>query len=218
MKILFIILQLPLWIFSKPPDSVPVPGTYKIKKSYIIQEVCMNCVPPEFPVFTGLSRIWSFYGEYYVASKNQIIKSLRKNIIELDKLQTIIEPSDHVYTLNEKGEYQSIGTVTYSFYGISNVLALSETQIYKIGDKYYILRRLKYAYIDNIKLKYEDFDDGLQDYKKDYIGLYLFNIELLPTHSSIKKYIWKRKYELPDFWKENILRIYRKQVNELKQQ
>lgn len=178
--------------------------TYEIADTYIIQSVEFNISSPHNPRFAYLSSIMTDHGEFYIATKKEIMDAIVQDSLELNNLKIIIDPHSSIYQMDEEGNYSPLPN-DYSS-GISGLLELDNTEIYHIGKMYYIIRRVKYGYIDGVKLKYFDYpDEELKDYKTDSLRLFLFVKDLLPTHKSIKRHLWKRKYELPDFWKGYIL-------------
>lgn len=100
---------------------------------------------------------------------------------------------------------------------IMDVLLLDDSEIYIIGNEKYIIRKIRYAYYDNIQVKvyiksynafmwddiqeedsaefYSTYEIG-QLYERDYYQCYHHLMEILPTPPQIQKYIWKRLYEV----------------------
>ena len=99
---------------------------------------------------------------------------------------------------------------------------MDNTEVYKIGSKYYAIKKIRYAYLDDIevyKSLYYIICDGTDDiqiekeeynrttYKtiEDYLPnrkyqYYLFLLDICETDKAINEHLWKRKYELNDFW------------------
>jgi hypothetical protein len=112
-----------------------------------------------------------------------------------------VESHPSIRTLSRANKYETL-TLNYSS-GILNLLTLDDTGVYLVGDKYYVIRKIKYKYIDGIELRYSDPNDELmKEFGSKDLRLFLYTLELLPTSKSIQKHIWKRKYDFCDFWSE----------------
>ena len=107
---------------------------------------------------------------------------------------------------------------------IMDVLLLDDSEIYEIGCGKYIIRRIRYSYLDNSQVKvyvkgsnYLLWDD-LQDedtaeyyapreigllYNRGYYQCYHHLIEILPTPEHISKFIWRRLYQLGEIQTNN---------------
>ena len=104
---------------------------------------------------------------------------------------------------------------------------MDNTEVYKIGGKYYAIKKIKYGYSDEIEvfrslyniLFYHVDDIQVENeekeryYKETYKSIreclpqkkyhyYLFLQEICETDKVIKKHLWKKKYELDEFWKD----------------
>ena len=199
----FLFLQLHFWLFS-PPENLS-PDLYKTDDTYIIQIVEFDMQTSEFPRFSGLSNIISHNARYHFISEYRLLQAFQDDTLNLEETNVIIEANSYVYAKNKKGEFQAL-SVNYST-GLNGVLYLDDTGIYNIGNQYFVIRQLKYAYLENLELKYFDnWNDELRAYDIEDFRLFLFAKELLPTSPEIEKFIWKRKFELTDFWQGNIIK------------
>ena len=103
-------------------------------------------------------------------------------------------------------------------------MTMDNTEVYKIGGKYYAIKKIRYAYLDNIEVYtslYNIVRDGTDDiqiekeeeeyYRTTYKTIeeylpnrkyqyYLFLLDICETDKAIKEHLWERKYELNDFW------------------
>lgn len=193
-----ILLQTILLLFI---SDIYHPQDYKTDTGYIIQELGINTAYDHYQRFTGLNAILSEHREFYTLSEEKLQKCISADNIELDKLLMIVEPHPSIRTLSRANEYEPL-TLNYSS-GILNFLTLDDTGVYLIGGKYYVIRNIKYKYIDGINLRYSDPNDELlKEFRSKDLRLFLYTIELLPTSKSIQKHIWKKKYEFCDFWSE----------------
>jgi len=199
----FILLQLHFWLFS-PPEELSS-ELYQEDDSYIVQLVGFEMQSSEFPRFSGLSNIISHNSKYYFINEHRLLQAFLDDTLNLEELDVIIEANSFVYAKNKEGEYQRL-SVNYSI-GINGILYLDDTGIYKIGEQYFVIRRLKYAYLEDLDLKFFDnWEDNLRAYDIENLRLFLFMKELLPISHEIEKYVWKRKFELTDFWQGNIMK------------
>ena len=103
------------------------------------------------------------------------------------------------------------------FTRIMDILSLDDSEIYRIGQEMYIVRKIQYAYYDNTQVKvyirnaatemWDDISDEeakkLNDilevgqyYERDYYQCYHHLIEILPTPHRVSKHMWKRLYQL----------------------
>ncbi len=189
------------WLF-KPPDTV-TSDYYKTEEGYIIQEVSLNIYFHYYLPFAGASVILSENHDFYIISEDDLLLAIQENSLKLKNLTMIVNPHWHVFAQNEKEVYQRLAINSTS--GIASILCLDDTDIFNIGGKYYVLRKLKYAYLDNMKLSYLCLaEEKLRPYDAENLRLFLFAIELLPLDNEVKKFVWKKKYELPDFWQGNV--------------
>lgn len=168
---------------------------------YFIQELG-NYSHDHYLLFTGFHATMSVNNDYYVISEDQLKKSIANDTLNLMELTMIIEPHPDVYILSESNKYEPL-LINYTS-GISALLSLDDTGVYKIGTKFYVLRKAKYKYTDGIKLKWKDEDNELREYKSEKLRLFLYTKELLPIPKSIQKHVWKKKYEFPDFWHDYV--------------
>lgn len=198
MKLLVLLPSL-LCLFSEP-DTTKL-NNHKIDEGFIIQELRFNLDPSHHILFAFATAIYSWNHEYYFMKQEDFLHSIKKDHLILDHHTMVIDPHWQVFTIDDKGEMQRM-RINYSN-GIAGILQLDDTDIFKIDGKYYVARKLKYSYMDNIKLMYMDEDEELQPFKSENPRLFLYLRELLPLDDEVKKHVWKKKYELPEFWQEH---------------
>lgn len=183
---------------------------YKVAENYLVQRIAPTGEP--FFTFIGIYRTCS-YGEYYIAREKDVISFIESDSVDQSKL---------ILTLSPKNNYIVKDTsinIKYKCYGyiktIYDYITLDDTEVYKIGGELYAIRKIKYAYLDNVdmyaqKKDYyfylygddqpsEDDDTVLVSaktfFKTDYIHCFLYVMELKPTHKKIVSHIWRRRYE-----------------------
>ena len=179
------------------------PQNSKTDTGYIIQGLSLNTAYGHLERFTGFNAILSQHSEFYTLSEKELQEFIEDDKIELKELTMIINPHPSIYTLSKTNEFEPLH-LNYSN-GLVNILNLDDTEVYKIGGKYYIIRKIKYKYIDQIELRYDSTEDGsLEKFNSKDIRLFLYSLELLPSSKSIKKHVWKKKYEFNDFWMDYV--------------
>ena len=217
-----IILNILFSIFSllQPQSFYP---EYKTATNYIIQEVTYGYGADIYPPFARLYRLKTDGDVYYITSKQYLLDAIRKDSINLDSL-TILIPQNRTWEI-----YDSISnTYRDAIYNYSqllyDVMTMDNTEVYKIGGKYYAIKKIKYCYSDEIEVFRSLYDimfynvDDIQIeneeqeryYKETYKSIreclpkkkyhyYLFLQEICQTDKVIQKHLWKRKYELEGF-------------------
>ncbi|GHV43239.1 hypothetical protein FACS1894180_1720 [Bacteroidia bacterium] len=94
-------------------------------------------------------------------------------------------------------------------------MVLDDTPLYKIGGRLYAIRKMRYAYLDDVdafaradKLLIYKYGDNVRDtvdatpvnakkfFNVDYFQYYLFMMDLPSNSKKLDKYFWKKKYEL----------------------
>ncbi len=203
MNNLLIIFQLSLLSLT-PPDSI-VFDNYSVGEGYIIQEVNLNMHPQHHAQFAGTSAVLSDYGEYYFLKEEELLNALEKNELNLSNATMVVDPShnNRIFTMTENGDYKNM-RVNYTE-GLTKLLQLDDTGIYQIGESYYVVRPIKYAYIDGIQLKYKhDQDCDLVKIEGKNVRLFIFTISILSTSPTVENFLWKKKYEMTKFWHKNV--------------
>jgi len=201
MNNLLIIFQVSLLTVA-PPDSI-VFDNYSVDEGYIIQEINLNMHPQHHPQFAGTSAILSDFGEYFFLKEAELLNALEKNELKLNNTTMVVDPShNNIFAMTEKGDYKNM-RVNYTV-GLTKLLQLDDTGIYRIGESYYVVRLIRYAYIDGIHLNYRHYEDGdLRRIEGENVRLFLFTLNILSTSPTIEKFLWKKKYEMPKFWQKN---------------
>lgn len=217
-----IILNILFSVFSllQPQSFYP---EYKTATNYIIQEVTYGYGADIYPPFARLYRLKTDDDVYYITSKQYLLDAIRKDSINLDFL-TILIPQNRTWEI-----YDSISnTYRDAIHNYSqllyDIMTMDNTEVYKIGGKYYAIKKIKYSYSDEIEvfrslyniLFYNVDDIQIENeeqeryYKETYKSIreclpkkkyhyYLFLQEICETDKVIQKHLWKRKYELDGF-------------------
>lgn len=194
---------------------------YKIGTSYIIQEVTYGGAQI-YPPFARQYRLKNDDDVYYITSRKYLLDAIRKDSINLDAL-TILIPQGRTWEIYDSisNTYKSSTNHSQDLY---DVMTMDNTEVYKIGGKYYAIKKIKYGYSDEIEvfrslyniLFYHDDDIQIENeekeryYKETYKSIreclpqkkyhyYLFLQEICETDNVIKKHLWKKKYELDGF-------------------
>jgi hypothetical protein len=195
---------------------------YKLDVGYIIREV--ECLSNSFnKPLTVKYRLKDNFGIYYVALKKQMDIFFQNDSLDTSGLTILVDQFEWLSYDSNRQNHRVRLTHTVE---LENIFTLDNVNIYKIGNKYYAILKMEYAYNDNIYLyrslymreldtQGDDFhidervsEDSLKntyiDLKtyvhKDYYRYFLFLKELLPPDRSVKRHIWKKKYELSDFF------------------
>lgn len=217
-----IILNILFSVFSLLQSQSFYPE-YKTATNYIIQEVTYGYGADIYPPFARLYRLKTDDDVYYITSKQYLLDAIRKDSINLDSL-TILIPQNRTWEI-----YDSISnTYRDAIHNYSqllyDIMTMDNTEVYKIGGKYYAIKKIKYSYSDEIEvfrslyniLFYNVDDIQIENeeqeryYKETYKSIreclpkkkyhyYLFLQEICQTDKVIKKHLWKRKYELDGF-------------------
>lgn len=217
-----IILNILFSVFSLLQSQSFYPE-YKTATNYIIQEVTYGYGADIYPPFARLYRLKTDDDVYYITSKQYLLDAIRKDSINLDSL-TILIPQNRTWEI-----YDSISnTYRDAIHNYSqllyDIMTMDNTEVYKIGGKYYAIKKIKYSYSDEIEvfrslyniLFYNVDDIQIENeekeryYKETYKSIreclpkkkyhyYLFLQEICETDKVIQKHLWKRKYELDGF-------------------
>ncbi len=217
-----IILNILFSVFSLLQSQSFYPE-YKTATNYIIQEVTYGYGADIYPPFARLYRLKTDDDVYYITSKQYLLDAIRKDSINLDSL-TILIPQNRTWEI-----YDSISnTYRDAIHNYSqllyDIMTMDNTEVYKIGGKYYAIKKIKYSYSDEIEvfrslyniLFYNVDDIQIENeeqeryYKETYKSIreclpkkkyhyYLFLQEICETDKEIQKHLWKKKYELDGF-------------------
>ena len=213
-----ILLQILLPLF--PTDSLL--SNYKSDTGYIVQEIIYGT--DRYPYFAGLYRMKTDFGVFYISDEQHILNAIKTDYFNLDSLTILVPPSSG-WSIFDSLSGQYMNRISY-VQDIRDIMILDNTEVYKIGWKYYAIRKIQYGYLDNIELYrslyYIESDKGddiqlknteqfyrntyktLREYlQTDNYRYFLFLQELYPTDESIKTHIWRRRYEINEFWYKN---------------
>ena len=203
---------------------------YKTETSYIVQEITYGYGADIYPPFAGLYRLKTDFDVYYIAEEKYLLNAIKKDSINLEFL-TVLVPNNHTWEIYDSISNKYRVVINYSM-GLYDIMTMDNTEIYQIGGKYYAIKKIKYGYSDEIDvfrslyniLFYNDDDIQIENeekeryYKETYKSIreyfpkkkyhyYLFLQEIYETDNKIKKYLWKRKYELNEFWHKNTWKL-----------
>lgn len=185
---------------------------YKIGEAYVVQELV---------AVRGTGLLWylrlfsmNTKGDLRVVSEKNLLDFVKRDAVDNDKLIYLFHSASSFKLNNDHfAEHNNFS----DFVGIFDVLLMQDAPIYKIGGKLYLIRKLKYAYIDDVDV-FSRKDDlfhlyiyrGIDEpdvvdstmvsakafFNIDYFQYFLFNMEILPNHKKLNKVFWKRRYEL----------------------
>ncbi len=198
---------------------------YKTGTNYIVQEVTYGYGSDIYPPFAGLYRLKTDFDVYYIANKKYLLDAIRKDSINMDSL-TILVPQNHTWGIYDSISKKYRFTINHSM-DLYDIMTMDNTEVYAIGGKYYAVKKVKYGYSDEMEVfrslynsLFENTDDiqikndGEEKYYretyksiKEYLPqrqyqYYLFLQEICETDKAIRKHLWKRKYELDEFWQK----------------
>ena len=125
-------------------------GEYKIETNYIIQEVTYGYGANIYPQFVRQYRLKTDGDVYYITNRKYILNAIRKDSINLDSL-TILIPQNRTWEMYDSISDKYRSTINYSM-DLYDVMTMDNTEVYKIGGKYYAIKKIKYGYSDEIEL------------------------------------------------------------------
>jgi len=189
----------------------------KTASCYIIQQLSPYINAP-YASYTNSFNIMT-EGEYYVADKEDILNFIKKKYVDFSKLTMIVDIRMYPPLNTFISSWDSIegGLCISDLHSrIREIFKLQDSEIYKIGERYYVLRKVKYAYIDTLQVFGEWGNVGGYIYgdnipkapnekdrwsvneilRREKYQIFYYLMELLPTDKEILSHLWKRKYEL----------------------
>ncbi len=191
----------PLFTFSQD---------YKVGEAYVIQELIVTSDPTLLWFIRGLKM--NTKGDLRIVSEKDLLEYIKKGAVDHDKLTYLLHRHMMCFILrnDQFPEYDNFR----DFVRIQDILLMQDVPIYKIGDKLYLIRKLRYAYIDHVNVfsrkdelyhyiyggnEPDTVDSTMVSAKSffniDYFQYFLFNMEILPNHKKLNKVFWKRRYE-----------------------
>ncbi len=203
MRVIFLIVLLIVPKFSFSQD-------FKVGEGYLIQDLTTANNPSLVQFFRTYKL--NTIGDLRIVKEKDLLDFIKRDSVSHDKLTILL----HLHTAFQlpKDQYPEHSNF-YDLMNGLNILQMQEAPIYKIGNKLYVIRKLKYAYIDHIDVfaKKEFMDDYFQCVDQDhafdtelisarsffnteYFHYFLFAMEILPNHKKLNKVFWKRRYEL----------------------
>ena len=208
-----------LFAFSLFQDNHPC-TEYKTETNYLIQELTYGYGADHYPPFACFYRLKTDYNLYYITDEDYLLNAITADSINLDSL-TYLVPHFSDWDIFDSVQDKYTNRVCFSK-ALYDIMTMDNTEVYKIGSKYYAIKKIRYAYLDDIevyKSLYYIICDGTDDiqiekeeynrttYKtiEDYLPnrkyqYYLFLLDICETDKAINEHLWKRKYELNDFW------------------
>lgn len=208
-----------LFAFSLFQDNHPC-TEYKTETNYLIQELTYGYGADHYSPFACIYRLKTDYNLYYITDEDYLLNAIAADSINLDSL-TYLVPHFSDWDIFDSVQDKYTNRVCFSK-ALYDIMTMDNTEVYKIGSKYYAIKKIRYAYLDDIevyKSLYYIICDGTDDiqiekeeyyrttYKtiEDYLPnrkyqYYLFLLDICETDKAIKEHLWKRKYELNDFW------------------
>lgn len=150
------------------------------------------------------------YG-YYVVTDSVIQSFFDSDSVSYHDAILLCDPAYVMFSDSATTRHAKIST------RIMDIMLLDDSEIYEIGGDKYLIRKIRYAYLNNDQSKvyikgsnyflwddisYEDTTRYYATYEvgqlwdRDYYQCYIHLIEILPTPQYIQKYLWKRLYEL----------------------
>lgn len=151
-----------------------------------------------------------FYG-YFVVDDETLQNFLNQDTVIIEQAIMLCDPT------NEMFADSTIVKEVRRFTRIKDILLLDDSEIYRIGQEMYLIRKIRYAYYDNaqvnvyIRNSAAEMWDDIQDedtvelnkiyevgqlYERDYYQCFHHLIEILPTPPQISKHLWRRLYQL----------------------
>jgi len=212
MRVTFLIVLLVVPIFSFSQD-------YKVREGYLMQDLTTANNPSLVQFFRTYKL--NTIGDLRIVNAKDLLDFIKRDSVIHDKLTLLL----HSHTAFQLPKDQFPAYLNFQdFINAFHILQMQDAPIYKIGNKLYVIRKLKYAYIDHIDVfaKKEGMGDYFQGvdqaqdldtelvsarsfFNTEYFQYFLFNMEILPNHNKLNKVFWKRRYELllvpVDRWK-----------------
>lgn len=192
----FIILIL-LYLFQNNINA------QKINTGYIIQPI----IPYMHDFYRPYRGEWSIEQDivYYIASEKQVLEFLKKDSVYLNETILLCDNKDfpEIDSLSQKYHLRYMTS-------IKEFLILEDSEIYEIGKKTYVIKKIEYAYLDNVKLLMprdlwkDDFSEGeivemidvAEYHKVNYYQYFLYIVKQIPTSKKIRKYMKTYSYKL----------------------
>ncbi len=206
----FLRTAIALWLlFLSLSSNIVQAQSYKQNTGFLLQKIEPAKIDFYIPFKHGY--VLPFFSGYYIATQETIIDYITQDSVDYSRAIMLCDPATSMFA-----DSAITSEVKYST-RIMDVLLLDDSEIYIIGNEKYIIRKIRYAYYDNIQVKvyiksynafmwddiqeedsaefYSTYEIG-QLYERDYYQCYHHLMEILPTPPQIQKYIWKRLYEV----------------------
>jgi hypothetical protein len=208
MKILSLILLLTMAI--TPLMSIYAQYDSKQNTGYLLQEIVI-IGRKTYDLSFKHGYTLPFPEAFHMVDEATLLDFFEKDTVDYNRVTMLCDPGGMSMFSDSAITRQSI-----RFSRIEDILFLDDSEIYIIGEKKYVIRKIKYAYFDNSQVKvylkggsYYMWDDITDEdekilkatydvselYNIDYYQCYYHLIEILPTPPQIQKYLWKRLYQ-----------------------
>lgn len=183
---------------------------YKVGVGYLIQDLTTTNNPTQIQFFKTYKL--NTIGDLRIVKENDLLDFIKRDSVSHDKLTLLLHLSTPFQlSKNQYPEHSNF----YDLMNCLNILQMQDVPIYIIGKKLYVIRKLKYAYIDHIdvfahKVGMGEYFQGVDQarsfdtelisarlfFNTEYFQYFLFNMEVLPNHKKLNKVFWKKRYEL----------------------
>ena len=129
------------------PDS---PIDYKSGTNYIIQELTYGYGADHYPPFACFYRLKTDNNLYYITDEDYLLNAIAADSINLDSL-TYLVPHFSDWDIFDSVQDKYTNRVCFSK-ALYDIMTMDNTEVYKIGSKYYAIKKIRYAYLDNIEV------------------------------------------------------------------
>ncbi len=186
---------------------------YHVKESYLIQEI----VPLNELSYTYRYRCWyslSVFPGYYVVDEKTLMTFFKNEEVEEEQMTILCDV--HYGSMFVSDQYK---LETRYYTSLREIIFLDNNELFKIGERLFIIRRIEYCYYDNSEKKVyvrgnkvwpkddlQDEDKPTQNkyyevgdvYNKDYYQCLHHITKILPNPSKIHKKKWKYAYQITE--------------------
>jgi len=191
-----------------------------VADSYFIQEI----IPFRQDVITRY-RCWyalPFFAGYYVVDERNLMDFFKNDSVDDSKMTLLCDV--HYGSMFVDEEYKK---ETRYFTSLLEIVYLDDNELYKIGDRLFIIRKMRYGFYDNsektvhVRGDYVWYMDDIQSedipmlesyyevgdvYKRDYYQCLYHIFKLLPTPEKIHKRMWKYAYQITEECERDLFR------------
>jgi len=205
MAVFFILITM----IIMPGSLIHAQPCYKEGEGYLLKEVDSSA--PFFFNRYKYGQMGSYYYKFYIVAEEALLEFFNNDSVKWNKAILLCDPALVMFSDS------TISRDIRRYTRIKDILALDDSEIYKIGSKKFFIRKIRYAYYDNSQVnvyirgynhfQWDDISEDEEDilnatyevgqlYEINYYQCYHHLIELLPTPPQISGHIWKRLYQL----------------------